>query len=86
MVTEGQRVWRAGQGGGESRRSALGAWATEVGGPACLAACGGTPDGSPSSGAPRLNAVLNERFWTGAVTAAQTVKEVKERGDPILKG
>ncbi|HEX2517860.1 MAG TPA: hypothetical protein VH257_24370 [Chloroflexota bacterium] len=31
-------------------------------------------------------AVLNERFWIGAVTAAQAVNEVKERGDPILKG
>ena len=33
-----------------------------------------------------LNAVLNERLWTGAATAAQAAKEVKERGDPILKG
>jgi hypothetical protein len=36
-----------------------------------------------------LNVVLNARFWTGAVTATQAVKEVeegKERGDPVLKG
>jgi hypothetical protein len=29
---------------------------------------------------------LDERFWTGAATAAQAANEVKERGDPILKG
>ena len=72
MVTEGQRVWRAGQGGGVSRRSALGVGATAVGGTALLAACGGTQAGPPSGGASRLKAGSSVVFWNdmGAHTPA----------------
>ncbi|HEX2516473.1 MAG TPA: extracellular solute-binding protein [Chloroflexota bacterium] len=63
MVTAGQRVWRAGQGGGVSRRSALGAGVGAAGGAAWLAACGGTPDGPPSGGASRLKAGSSVVFW-----------------------
>jgi len=30
--------------------------------------------------------ILNEQLWTGKVPAAQVAKDVKERGDALLKG
>jgi multiple sugar transport system substrate-binding protein len=32
-----------------------------------------------------VNKLLNEQLWTGQSTAAQVTKQIKERGDPLLK-
>ena len=33
-----------------------------------------------------VNKVMNEQLWTGTASAAQALKEVKDKGDPFLKG